>query len=211
MALPEDFNNIFGSTATGGLTPIGDVNYAKGWEFVGSNPPTKNDFSYLQNLSDLKSQWLYSNKLQRTDPFGDIKSDGAAAISTALENLGLGEAAKRDVGTGTGQIPDRSAWSESYTTNGWRKSPDGYIEQWGISTQTTTDTTITFPIPFPNRVLFLSEHDITGGAQETKSTWQLRGITNTGFNALNLGTISRGNPSMQPAILAACLWYAIGK
>lgn len=59
MALPEDFNNIFGSTATGGLTPIGDVNYAKGWEFVGSNPPTKNDFSYLQNISDLKAQYLY--------------------------------------------------------------------------------------------------------------------------------------------------------
>ena len=89
MALPEDFNKIYGSTATGGLTPINDVNYAKGWEFVGSNPPTKNDFSYLQNLSDLKSQWLYSNKLQRTDPFGDIKSDGTA--KTALENLGLGD------------------------------------------------------------------------------------------------------------------------
>lgn len=90
MALPADFSKIYGSTATGGLTPISNVNYAKGWEFVGSNPPTKNDFSYLQNLSDLKSQWLYSNKLQRTDPFGDIKSDGAAAISTALTNLGLG-------------------------------------------------------------------------------------------------------------------------
>ena len=88
MALPADFNKIFGSTATGGLTPIGDVNYAKGWEFVGSNPPTKNDFSYLQNFSDLKSQWLYNNKLQRTDPFGDIKSDGT--VSQALSNLGLG-------------------------------------------------------------------------------------------------------------------------
>ena len=90
MALPADFSKIYGSTATGGLTPISDVNYAKGWEFVGSNPPTKNDFSYLQNLSDLKSQWLYSNKLQRADPFGDIKSDGASAISKALTNLGLG-------------------------------------------------------------------------------------------------------------------------
>ncbi|HGX4999214.1 TPA: phage tail protein, partial [Escherichia coli] len=26
-------------------------------------------------------------------------------------NVGLGEAAKRDVGTGAGQIPDMSAWS----------------------------------------------------------------------------------------------------
>ena len=93
MALPADFSKIYGSTATGGLTPINDVNYAKGWEFVGANPPTKNDFSYLQNLSDQKSQWLYSNKLQRTDPFGDIKSDGAAAISKAITNLGLGAGA----------------------------------------------------------------------------------------------------------------------
>lgn len=100
MALPEDFSKIYGSTATGGLTPINDVNYAKGWEFVGSNPPTKNDFSYLQNLSDLKSQWLYSNKLQRTDPFGDIKADGAAAVSAALANLGLGEAAFNSLGVG---------------------------------------------------------------------------------------------------------------
>lgn len=59
MALPADFNKIFGSTATGGLAPISDVNYAKGWEFVGANPPTKNDFSYLQHVSDLKSQYLY--------------------------------------------------------------------------------------------------------------------------------------------------------
>lgn len=65
MALPADFSKIFGSTATGGLTPISDVNYAKGWEFVGANPPTKNDFSYLQNLSDLKSQWLYNNNYGR--------------------------------------------------------------------------------------------------------------------------------------------------
>ncbi|OSK68554.1 putative bacteriophage tail fiber protein, partial [Escherichia coli E1114] len=31
--------------------------------------------------------------LSRTNPFADIKSDGAAAISTALTNLGLGEGA----------------------------------------------------------------------------------------------------------------------
>ena len=147
MALPADFSKIFGSTATGGLTPIGDVNYAKGWEFVGSNPPTKNDFSYLQNLSDLKSQWLYSNKLQRTDPFGDIKSDGT--VETALENLGLGEAAKRNVGTGTNQIPDMSSFTSG---NGWCRYPDGTIFQAGISIAGAigTPTFITFPIPFTN-------------------------------------------------------------
>ena len=114
MALPADFSKIFGSTATGGLTPIGDVNYAKGWEFVGSNPPTKNDFTYLQNLSDLKSQWLYSNKLQRTDPFGDIKSDGATAIATALSNLGLGAGSALPVGV---PVP----WPSATPPAGWLK------------------------------------------------------------------------------------------
>ena len=149
MALPEDFSKIFGSTATGGLTPIGDVNYAKGWEFVGSNPPTKNDFSYLQNLSDLKSQWLYANKLQRANPFGDIKADGGAAIATALSNLGLGEAAKRNVGTGGNQIPDMVSFASG---SGWFRLPSGYIVQFGTF-RGNTDRVISgsFPIPFPNQ------------------------------------------------------------
>lgn len=107
MALPADFSKIYGSTATGGLTPISDVDYAKGWEFVGSNPPTKNDFSYLQNFSDLKSQWLYANKLQRTDPFGDIKSDGT--VSQALSNLGLGDLANALIKTNNlSDLPDKA-------------------------------------------------------------------------------------------------------
>lgn len=112
MALPADFNKIYGSTATGGLTPISDVNYAKGWEFIGANPPTKNDFSYLQNLSDLKSQWLYNNKLQRSDPFGDIKSAGT--VQTALANLGLGDGSALPVGI---PVP----WPASTAPTGWLK------------------------------------------------------------------------------------------
>ena len=145
MALPADFSKIFGSAATGGLTPIGDVNYAKGWEFVGSNPPTKNDFSYLQNLSDLKSQWLYNNKLQRSDPFGDIKSDGAAAIAAALSNLGLGESAKRDVGTGYNQIPDMSYWS---SPSGGVNFPNGLQMRFGT---VDVNGAKTFATPFTNQ------------------------------------------------------------
>ncbi|MFP0098263.1 gp53-like domain-containing protein [Escherichia sp. AP1362] len=39
--------------------------------------------------------------LSRANPFADIKSDGAAAISTALTNLGLGEGAKLNAATAT--------------------------------------------------------------------------------------------------------------
>ncbi|HHO4992637.1 TPA: hypothetical protein ACRU71_002745 [Escherichia coli] len=69
--------------------------------------------------------------LSRINPFADIKSDGAAAISTALANLGLKEAAKRAVGTGAGQIPDMSAFE--YVGNasaGYLKLPNGFKLQW---------------------------------------------------------------------------------
>ncbi|WP_249532084.1 phage tail protein, partial [Escherichia coli] len=50
-----------------------------------------------------------------------------------VKNLGLGEAAKRDVGTGENQIPDMSAWKRNPSSNRWRKLPDGTIIQMGIS------------------------------------------------------------------------------
>lgn len=66
--------------------------------------------------------------LIRSNPFADIKSDGAAAIASALTNLGLKEAAKRDVGTGVGQIPDMSAFTSG---PGWVRFPDGTTIQQG--------------------------------------------------------------------------------
>lgn len=148
MALPEDFNKIYGSTATGGLTPISDVNYAKGWEFVGSNPPTKNDFSYLQNLSDLKSQWLYSNKLQRTNPFGDIKSDGT--VKTALENIGLEDISV--AGVATGSMGETGYAIFPMMIGGTRKT---LIMQWGVMTSLMSGGTvvINLPIAFPTMVM----------------------------------------------------------
>lgn len=66
--------------------------------------------------------------LSRANPFADIKSDGAAAISTALTNLGLKTAAKREVGTGPGQIPDMSSFTSG---PGWVRFPDGTTIQQG--------------------------------------------------------------------------------
>ncbi|EES9720417.1 gp53-like domain-containing protein [Escherichia coli] len=85
--------------------------------------------------------------LSRKNPFGDIKSDGT--VKTALENLGLGEAAKRDVGTGDNQIPDMGAFASG---SGWFRLPGGYIVQFGtFSGNTTSFISGHFPIPFPNQ------------------------------------------------------------
>ncbi|MBE0209516.1 phage tail protein [Escherichia coli] len=66
-----------------------------------------------------------------------------------LDNLGLGEAAKRDVGTGDNQIPDMGAFASG---SGWFRLPGGYIVQFGtFSGNTTRFISGHFPIPFPNQ------------------------------------------------------------
>lgn len=208
MALPADFSKIFGSTATGGLTPIGDVNYAKGWEFVGSNPPTKNDFSYLQNLSDLKSQWLYSNKLQRTDPFGDIKADGAGAVSAALANLGLGTAAKRNVDAGIiNGIPDMSSFRGSLAGNGYIKIPiigagggaQTIVIQWGMhSTPPGSNAAYNLTVAFPNSIVWA-----TGGRGAPGSNASMN-VRPEGTQQIRIQNYAPSGPHED------CLWIAIG-
>lgn len=119
--------------------------------------------------------------LSRSNPFGDIKADGAAAIAAALTNLGLGEAAKRNVGTGANQIPDMSAYSSG---SGWQKLPDGSIEQWGRinfpTNAAAVSTNVTFPIPFTQEpdVVIVYDGGFGGGNMWGATNW-----TRTGFVA----------------------------
>ncbi|ELU5327552.1 phage tail protein [Escherichia coli] len=70
-------------------------------------------------------------------------------VAGLLTYLGLGEAAKRDVGTGDNQIPDMGAFASG---SGWFRLPGGYIVQFGtFSGNTTRFISGHFPIPFPNR------------------------------------------------------------
>ncbi|HAU9458071.1 TPA: phage tail protein [Escherichia coli] len=70
-------------------------------------------------------------------------------VAGLLAYLGLGEAAKRDVGTGDNQIPDMGAFASG---SGWFRLPGGYIVQFGtFSGNTTRFISGHFPIPFPNQ------------------------------------------------------------
>ncbi|MCF6556630.1 hypothetical protein PDN78_23680, partial [Escherichia coli] len=42
-------------------------------------------------------------------------------------NVGLGEAAKRNVGTGANQIPDMGSFTLSVSGTGYQKLPSGFI------------------------------------------------------------------------------------
>ncbi|WP_244579187.1 hypothetical protein [Escherichia coli] len=66
-----------------------------------------------------------------------------------LSYLGLGDAAKRNVGTGANQIPDMESFqSELY----WQKLPSKII-QWVYIPPHDGDQVITLPIPFPGGIL----------------------------------------------------------
>ena len=67
------------------------------------------------------------------------------------KNLGLKEAAKRDVGTGANQMPDMSAWQKSASGRiKWRRFPDGTLIQVGISSAGLlgAPVNVTLPISF---------------------------------------------------------------
>lgn len=87
-----------------------------------------------------------------------------------LSKLGLGTAATKNVGTGKGQIPDMSAWASG---QGWRRTPDGYIEQWGVLQQNSSVTQkLKFPIPFTTAVHNICLTETTQSANpENISPW----------------------------------------
>ncbi|SAH21637.1 Phage tail fiber protein [Enterobacter cloacae] len=145
--------------------------------------------------------------MQKSQNGGDIPD-----VAKFLQNLGLKTAAQRDVGPGTNQIPDMSYFTASLATNGWAKLPNGLIIQQGVGgplTPESPDNVINFNISFPNRCLFITEHDIGNSAKRTMI--QIGYVTPTAFTGYNLGVLDRTIPSgLQPPISAAVQWFAIG-
>ena len=127
--------------------------------------------------------------LSRKNPFGDIKSDGT--VKTALENLGLGEAAKRNVGTGANQIPDMSLFASSNTaTAAAQKFPSGLILQCGqLNGSPTVSSTygMRFPMTFSRVLAVTVTLNVTGASGQP--TVSATNVHNTGFDI----TVSPGS------------------
>jgi len=90
----------------------------------------------------------HSQYLQIANALAEIKDAGL--IADVLKNLGLGDAAKKAVGNGAGQLPDMSFFSIVRSGNGYCKFPHGLILQWGFgSFAQQATTTVTLPVAFP--------------------------------------------------------------
>lgn len=146
--------------------------------------------------------------LSRANPFADIKSDGAAAISTALTNLGLKTAAQRNVGAGDiANIPDMSFFRASMLANGYVYLPvigsgggaQTFMIQWGqTSVPPNSVAAYNINVAFPNSILFAVGNRWADGS-------------NASMNVKPLGTQQIRIQNWAPSGYAEmCSWLAIG-
>ncbi len=100
--------------------------------------------------NDPKFSTTINNALSGKQPLDETLTHlSGKDVAGLLAYLGLGEAAKRNVGTGDNQIPDMGAFASG---SGWFRLPGGYIVQFGtFSGNTTRFISGHFPIPFPNQ------------------------------------------------------------
>ncbi|TXO59971.1 hypothetical protein FV239_00685 [Escherichia coli] len=133
--------------------------------------------------------------LSRANPFADIKSDGAAAISTALTNLGLGEIATvADIQAGTpSKLIDADGLRkylppQVMQESGFMRIPDipgGTIIQWGQESRVLSEgvASVVLPTPFPNTGRFAIAIPLnTAGNYNCDLFAQLQYATNTQIN-----------------------------
>ncbi|HCB4185959.1 TPA: phage tail protein [Escherichia coli] len=131
-------------------------------------------------------------------------------VAGLLAYLGLGEAAKRNVGTGENQIPDMTSFASG---DGWMKLPNGKILQYGRGAITPTLSTqtmrITFSIPFPKEVdCAMLTHSGDGGAPLGAGrgfVMTAEGPTLTGFNS------AYRTASTSSAVSMNYSWWAVGE
>ncbi len=118
--------------------------------------------------NDPKFSTTINNALSGKQPLDETLTNlSGKDVAGLLTYLGLGEAAKRNVGTGANQIPDMGSFMLSASVPGYQKLPSGLIIQWGpIDVPLTSQDTVTyFPIAFPNRCLrVFATQDYTPGS-----------------------------------------------
>ncbi|MEO3989357.1 gp53-like domain-containing protein [Pseudocitrobacter cyperus] len=107
-----------------------------------------------------------------------------------VKNLRLGDAAKKNVGTGSGQIPDMSSFGNQRADSGYQYLPGGLILQWAIATTNTSPGTVSFPVAFPTRALCVvaTDQSVGGTGQGFALTAQNFTSTNFQLRAYQTGT-----------------------
>lgn len=156
--------------------------------------------------NDPKFSTTINNALSGKQPLDETLTHlSGKDVAGLLAYLGLGEAAKRDVGIGANQIPDMSSWTKGISTDAiWIRFPDGTIIQMGAIGASNTD--ITFPIPFPSQcMIFIAM------PRSSASTAFIGTVQEDSLRRSRTGTRVLGFSGVTPVTTAAFGYLAIGR
>lgn len=140
----------------------------------------------------------------------------AGTLSYIFDNYAtiasLGTAAARNVGTGSGQIPDMSFFAGTSASNGYQYFPNGNLIQWGtigLNSSPSGTTIGVFPIAFPStgyQIVVTHDNPLDGtlayGAASIISPTQFR---------VNACAINTSTFTLNPGYAMTLRWFAIGK
>ncbi|EJB5505032.1 phage tail protein [Escherichia coli] len=158
--------------------------------------------------NDPKFSTTINNELSGKQPLDETLTHlSGKDVAGLLAYLGLGEAAKRDVGNGQNQIPDMAAFASSLSSTGFQKLPSGLIIQWGIVSG-ASNYTVTYPVTFPNRSLALLAvpHTTSVAGISAMGIANCSDISKSQFYII-VGGISQGEIVKYER---SCFWVAIG-
>ncbi|HAI4182321.1 TPA: phage tail protein [Escherichia coli] len=161
---------------------------------VASSPAALNTLNELAAAlgNDPNFATTVTNALAGKQPLDSTLTDlSGKTVNGILQYLGLGEAAKRNVGTGANQIPDMSLFASINTvTAAAQKFPSGLILQCGqLNGAPNVSSTygMRFPMTFSRVIAVVVTLNVTGAAGQP--TVSATSVQNTGFNI----TVSPGS------------------
>ena len=96
-------------------------------------------------------------------------------------------------------------YTQSLSSNGWTKLPNGLIMQWGTATinYNKTDTSVTFPIAFPNGALHAQTSVLGNAVDSGVGSANPHNLTRTGMSI-------HGDYSASAYKNQGAYWFAIG-
>jgi phage-related tail fiber protein len=174
---------------------------------VGSSPAALDTLNELAAAlgNDANFAATMTNALAGKQPLDKtLTSLSGKDVAGLLSYLGLGEAAKRNVGTNDNQIPDMSSFTRNLNTSGWQKLPGGLIIQWGrvMPPAPGSSQAVSYPVTFNLLLgLAISLNAVSGNTGCAGAT-----ATNTqtsGFNWTMLPGATYGS-------IASSFWIAVG-
>lgn len=151
-------------------------------------------------VGDVSGSWRIA-WLDSTSPTGPVVATAAQSRAQTDNTVFISPLQLANAFTGSRQ---------QTTQNGYQYLPGGLIIQWGRSTDTLNSAPVTFPVPFTSTVFHVSNNTPAASASTNISIFNINSLTLTGFTAENIGTLTKGSPSLGGSVLAFCQWFAIG-